>query len=39
MIDVVCEEDLRPFYDRLGATRLAGMGWRNRSAPVLANHA
>lgn len=29
MIDVVCDEAVAPFYDRLGFRRLVGMGIRN----------
>jgi predicted N-acetyltransferase YhbS len=32
MVDVVCEPDLIPFYERFGMTPLAGMARRNRSA-------
>lgn len=32
MVDVVCDPDLIPFYERFGLVPLAGMGWRNRSA-------
>lgn len=35
-VDLVCDPDVAPFYDRCGAVRLVGCGWRNRSAPVLA---
>lgn len=31
-VDVVCDEGLVPFYERLGLTRLAGMALRNRDA-------
>jgi GNAT superfamily N-acetyltransferase len=31
-IDLVCDEQLRPFYERLGLVALTGMGWRNPSA-------
>jgi GNAT superfamily N-acetyltransferase len=29
-IDLVCDADLIPFYERLGGTAMAGIGWRNR---------
>jgi len=29
MIDVICDEDVAPFYDRLGFRRLVGMAIRN----------
>ena len=32
MVDVVCDPDLIPFYERFGLTPLAGMARRNRSA-------
>lgn len=33
MVDLVCDEDVVPFYERLGLQRLdAGMGLRNREA-------
>jgi GNAT superfamily N-acetyltransferase len=32
MIDVVCDPDLIPFYERFGLVPLTGMGRRNRSA-------
>ena len=35
MIDVVCDADVAPFYERLGLIRLAGMAHRNRQAPIL----
>ncbi|MGH9001926.1 MAG: GNAT family N-acetyltransferase [Acidimicrobiia bacterium] len=31
MVDVVCDPDLIPFYERFGTTPLAGMARRNRS--------
>ncbi|GLY46739.1 GNAT family N-acetyltransferase [Lentzea sp. NBRC 102530] len=31
-VDLICDEDLRPFYERLGMTALTGMVLRNRSA-------
>ena len=31
-VDLVCDPDLVPFYERLGGTALAGVGWRNRTA-------
>jgi GNAT superfamily N-acetyltransferase len=36
-VDLVCDADLVPFYERLGATPLPGMAWRNRSAVPKAN--
>ena len=35
MIDVVCDSDVAPFYERLGLIRLTGMAHRNRRAPIL----
>lgn len=35
MIDVVCDDDVVPFYERLGLTRVAGMAHRNRQSPIL----
>ena len=35
MTDLLCDEDLVPFYERLGMLRLTGMARRNRAAPVL----
>jgi ribosomal protein S18 acetylase RimI-like enzyme len=35
MVDVVCDADVAPFYERLGLSRLVGMAHRNRSASVL----
>jgi GNAT superfamily N-acetyltransferase len=32
-IDLVCDPELVPFYERLGGIALAGVGWRNRAAP------
>lgn len=32
MVDVVCDPDLIPFYQRFGLVPLAGLGRRNRSA-------
>lgn len=29
MIDLVCDADVVAFYERLGGTRLEGVGWRN----------
>jgi GNAT superfamily N-acetyltransferase len=34
MVDVVCDPELVPFYERFGMTPLAGMARRNRSALV-----
>src|SRR4051812_42574224 len=34
-VDVVCDETVAPFYERLGLQRLTGMGWRNRAAAAL----
>jgi ribosomal protein S18 acetylase RimI-like enzyme len=36
-VDLVCDADLVPFYERLGATQLPGMAWRHRSAVSKAN--
>ena len=30
-IDLVCDPDLVPYYERLGGQLLAGVGWRNRA--------
>jgi predicted N-acetyltransferase YhbS len=32
MVDIVCDPELIPFYERFGMTPLAGMARRNRSA-------
>ena len=32
MVDIVCDPDFIPFYERLGMTPLGGMALRNRSA-------
>ena len=32
MIDLACDEDLVPFYERFGMERWVGMGLRNRNA-------
>jgi len=32
MIDLACDEDLVPFYERFGMKRWVGMGLRNRNA-------
>lgn len=29
MIDLVCDDDVVPFYERLGGTRLNAVAWRN----------
>lgn len=34
MVDVVCDEDVVPFYARLGLMPLAGMAHRNYDAPI-----
>lgn len=31
-VDLVCDEDLEPFYESLGGHPLLGFGWRNRAA-------
>ena len=31
-VDLVCDESLRPYYERLGMITLTGMGLRNRDA-------
>jgi ribosomal protein S18 acetylase RimI-like enzyme len=36
MTDLVCDNELVPFYERLGLVPLAGMARRNRHASVLA---
>ena len=33
MIDLVCDDDVVPFYERLGGTRLSAIAWRNRPTP------
>lgn len=38
-VDLVCDEDLLPFYERLGLARLAAAGGRDRSAIRVANAA
>lgn len=35
MTDLVCDDDLVPFYERLGLVRLAGMARRNHRASIL----
>ena len=35
MIDVVCDPDVAPFYERFGMTSLVGMALRNRQSPIL----
>lgn len=35
MIDVVCDPDVAPFYERLGLIPLVGMAFRNRQSPIL----
>jgi len=30
MIDLVCDDDVVPFYERLGGLRLNAVSWRNR---------
>ena len=32
MVDLSCDEDLVPFYERFGMARVVGMGLRNRDA-------
>ena len=32
MVDVICDPDLAPFYERFGMVPLAGLARRNRSA-------
>ena len=34
MIDLACDDDVVPFYERLGGTKLNAMAWRNRNRPV-----
>ncbi|MGW6446288.1 GNAT family N-acetyltransferase [Lentzea sp. NPDC055074] len=31
-VDLTCDDELRPYYERLGMTALTGMGLRNRAA-------
>jgi ribosomal protein S18 acetylase RimI-like enzyme len=31
MIDLVCDDDVVPFYERLGGTRLNAVAWRNHA--------
>jgi ribosomal protein S18 acetylase RimI-like enzyme len=31
MIDLVCDDDVVPFYERLGGIRINAVAWRNRS--------
>lgn len=31
-VDLLCDEALQPYYERLGLFPLPGMGWRNREA-------
>ena len=35
MVDVMCDEDLVPFYEKAGMSRATGMVMRNYDAPVL----
>ena len=35
MVDLICDDDVAPFYERLGLVRLTGMARRNRDAPEL----
>lgn len=35
MIDLICDDDVAPFYERLGLVRLTGMARRNHDALVL----
>lgn len=34
-IDLLCDPSLCPFYERFGMSRVAGMVYRNREAPML----
>lgn len=34
-VDIVCDPEVAPFYERLGMQRLTGMAWRNRDAAVV----
>lgn len=34
MLDVMCDDDVVPFYERLGLRRATGMVRRNRSSPA-----
>jgi hypothetical protein len=36
-VDIVCDSDVAPFYERLGLQRLTGMAWRNREAAGLSD--
>jgi ribosomal protein S18 acetylase RimI-like enzyme len=36
-IDLVCDEELVPFYERFGGMRLTAIAWRNRTAIASAN--
>jgi len=29
MIDLVCDDDVAPFYERLGGTRIGAVAWRS----------
>ena len=31
-VDLICDAPLQPYYARLGATAIPGMGWRNHDA-------
>lgn len=31
MVDLVCDEEVAPFYERLGGIRLTAVAWRNRA--------
>ncbi len=35
MVDVVCDDSVAPFYERLGLSRLNGMAQRNSGAAIL----
>lgn len=34
-IDIVCDPEVAPFYEKLGMQRLTGMAWRNREAAAV----
>lgn len=38
-VDIVCDPQVAPFYERLGMQRLTGMAWRNREAAVVSDNA
>ena len=36
-VDITCDADVAPFYERMGMQRLTGMAWRNRRAAVVSS--